>query len=99
MKKNCEGFLLSEALLAMFIVTVGILFMLDSLIFLREQTKRQQDMLELAIFASEIVKFDLSETNEAVQEKCELFGIKIIESGDGQLILEKQNVILDLSRK
>lgn len=97
LRKN-DGYLLLESLLAMFALTVGILFMCETVVFLRYEQEKSQIDLELAIFAKEW-QYAITQVDEqALLNKAEKEKIMIINGSDQQIVLKKNGRVLDISR-
>ncbi len=99
MRNKNDGYLLLESLLAMFILTVGILFLFETLVFLRQQEQSMQDELELAIFAKEWYQATNFSDHKAILEKAENYQINITESSENHFIIQKNGNILEIQKK
>lgn len=97
MWKDNEGFLLFESLLALFILTIGILFMMETIVFLRKQEHHNQLYLELAIFAKEWECIETKLDEQALREKAKNQHIILIESSDDHFIVEKEGTQLEIT--
>lgn len=99
MKKNNDGFLLLESLLAVFTLTVGILFMFETILFLRHENQKHQIELELAIFAKEWGFIEDKKDKEALKKKAEREQITVIDGSEEHFVLQKGDIILEISNK
>lgn len=97
LRKN-DGYLLLESLLAMLALTVGILFMCETIVFIRYEQEKSQNDLELAIFAKEWQYATTQKDKEALRKKAEKEKIVIIDGSDQQIVLKKNGRVLDISR-
>ncbi|UUV98680.1 type IV pilus modification PilV family protein [Vagococcus luciliae] len=96
MWKGNDGFLLFESLLALFILTVGILFMLQIILFVRQQENQNQLYLELAIFAKEWEYIETKIDEQGLKEKAVKQKIQLIESSEDTFIIEKEGTTLEI---
>jgi len=97
-KKN-DGFLLFESLLAMLVLTIGVIGAFETLVYLHQKETTYQNDLELAIFAKEWQQMRDSKDKIALLEKAKNNQIKIKESGETHFIIEKNGSVLDISKK
>lgn len=99
MWKKYDGYLLLESLLAMFVLVIGILFMFETLVFLRKQEMSSQDKLELAVFSKEWHQINNQNDRKDLLEKASKQQIMIKESGDDIFLLEKNGTKLEIKLK
>lgn len=99
MLKKHDGYLLLESLLAMFVLVIGILFMFETLVFLRKQEIKSQDKLELAIFSKEWHQITEKSDKKELLDKATKQQIIIKESGNDIFLLEKNGTELEIKLK
>ena len=99
MLKKHDGYLLLESLLAMFVLVIGILFMFETLVFLRKQEIKSQDKLELAIFSKEWYQITEKSDKKELLDKATKQQIIIKESGNDIFLLEKNGTELEIKLK
>lgn len=95
-----KGFMLLESMIAMIIISVSVLFIMSSIVFIRYQEKDKRDMLELAVFMDELQQTRTTrELEDWMIQKADAQGIKIRVWKEGNIKLEKARVQLSVYQK